>query len=71
MEITGLAYANANHLVAKFEDLGLLTETTGGRRGRRSSYRPYLDLLTEDEANRPTSAPETEETAGTHRRVRR
>ena len=47
-EVTGLAYSNANNLVGKFEEMGLLKETTGKRKHRRFSYEPYLALF-EDE----------------------
>lgn len=41
----GCSYLTANKLVEQFADLGLLTETTGGRRNRRYSYEPYLALF--------------------------
>ncbi len=44
-DITNLKYPNANNLVNRFEELGLLHETTGQRRNRRFAYKPYLDLL--------------------------
>ena len=46
-EVTGLAYANANNLVARFEEAGLLKESTGRKRNRRFVYQPYLDLFTD------------------------
>jgi Fic family protein len=42
---TGLSYVPSNKLVAAFEELGLLTETTGRRRDRLFRYDPYLDLF--------------------------
>lgn len=47
MEITGLSFANANSLARHLETIGLLRETTGRKRNRRFSYKPYLDLFTE------------------------
>ncbi len=46
-EVTGLADANANNLVARFEELGLLRESTGRKRNRRFAYQSYLDLLSD------------------------
>lgn len=40
-------YQTANTLVRRFEELGLLRETTGAKRGRVFRYQPYLDLFTE------------------------
>jgi len=48
MEITGLAFANANSLARQLEAIGLLRETTGRKRNRRFSYKPYLDLFQEE-----------------------
>lgn len=44
-DITHLTYPNANTLVSRFQELGLLHEVTGQRRNRRFAYKPYLDLL--------------------------
>ncbi len=41
------SFANANKLVTRFVDLGLLAEITGRRRNRRYTYDPYLTLLAE------------------------
>lgn len=40
-----VSFPTANKLVARFEDLGLLQETTGQRRRRRFRYGAYLELL--------------------------
>ena len=40
-----ISFATANGLVKQLEDVGLLTEITGGRRRRVFSYDPYLDLF--------------------------
>lgn len=48
----GVSYSAANHLIDRFEDAGLLEETTGGSRNRRYRYTAYLSLFTEDEAPR-------------------
>lgn len=39
------AFATANKLTDQFVELGLLRETTGGRRNRRFRYDPYLVLF--------------------------
>ena len=44
-DITNLAFPNANNLVNRFNELGLLREMTGQRRNRRFAYKPYLELL--------------------------
>lgn len=43
--LTGLSFANANRLVARLVDLGLLRETSGRRRDRAFAYAPYLALF--------------------------
>ena len=48
----GVSFATANNLVAAFEDAGLLTEITGGRRRRVFSYDSYLALLRDDAPSR-------------------
>lgn len=40
-----MAFITANRLVARLETLGLLEETTGGKRFRRFRYTPYLALF--------------------------
>jgi Fic family protein len=57
MEISGLTYANANHLTAGFLELGLLTELTGQRRNRKFAYSSYLAIVNEV-AEKKTSASE-------------
>ena len=42
-----VTFPTANRLVARFEELGLLTETTGQRRSRVFRYEPYLRLFDE------------------------
>lgn len=41
------AFPTANRLVSRFEELGLLVETTGQRRSRLFRYEPYLQLFDE------------------------
>jgi hypothetical protein len=41
------SYAAANDLVAGFEGLGLLRETTGGTRNRLFQYAPYMSVFEE------------------------
>jgi len=40
-----ISYQKANTLVGRFADLGLLQETTGGRRSRVFRYGPYMSLF--------------------------
>lgn len=42
LEVT---FATANNLVGRLEELGLVAETTGGKRNRRYQYGPYLRLF--------------------------
>jgi Fic family protein len=48
-EATGLSFANANNLVARFCELGVLREITGRKRDRRFEYSAYLELFSEPE----------------------
>ena len=43
----GIAFPTANRLVARFEEEGLLVETTGQRRSRVFRYEPYIRLFEE------------------------
>lgn len=40
-------FANANELVKEIQKIGLLLETTGGKRNRVFSYAAYLALFDE------------------------
>ena len=51
----GCTFAAANKLVARFEELGLLKETTGWQRNRRFRYQPYLALF--PSATEPPTLP--------------
>lgn len=50
---TGLSYVPANGLVAAFERVGLLTETTGRKRDRLFRYDSYLDLFRDPDPDDP------------------
>jgi cell filamentation protein, protein adenylyltransferase len=52
-EATSLSFANANVLIKRLIELGLLKETTGQRRNRRFSYEPYLALFRDSEIDAP------------------
>ncbi|MGA7307110.1 MAG: helix-turn-helix domain-containing protein, partial [Rhodothermales bacterium] len=41
----GVAFNTASKLVAQFEDLGFLRETTGKRRNRVYRFEPYIKLF--------------------------
>ena len=43
--ITNLSYSNANSLIKKLIELGILREITGQKRNRAFSYAPYLDIF--------------------------
>lgn len=47
--ITQTAFPTANSLVSALESLGILREITGQRHYRRFAYRPYIDILTEED----------------------
>lgn len=47
VDVADVTFPTANRLVARFEELGLLREVTGQRRGRRFRYEPYLRLFDE------------------------
>lgn len=57
-EITGQSYANANKLVQRFQENGILHEMTRQQRNRRFSYNDYLDLFADEEIPHPISASE-------------
>jgi Fic family protein len=54
--VLDVSFPTANRLVARFEDLGLLREVTGQRRGRLFRYEPYLRLF-DDPATEDAGAP--------------
>lgn len=45
---TGTTYANANNLVSKLEEIGLLREISGKARNRVFSYDPYVNIFRDD-----------------------
>ncbi len=59
----GITFATANKLVESLQELGLLNEITGRKRGRMFRFDPYLCFFEDEEArvNRPDTA--VEETA--------
>ena len=44
-KVVNLTYSNANSLVSRLLELGLLKEITGQKRNRRFAYDPYLIML--------------------------
>jgi Fic family protein len=54
-ELSEISYAYANTLVRRFEQLGILRETTGYKRNRRFAYNPYLALFQDDQAEKADS----------------
>lgn len=63
LEVT---FATANKLIARFEDLEILRETTGQRRSRRFRYDSYLDLFDDpvDVGTRATPVARSSSSAG-------
>ena len=56
----GCAYVTANKQIEQLVRLGLLEETSGGRRNRRFAYRPYLRLFRSSQLALPLEVePET------------
>ncbi len=53
--MTGTTYAAANALVARLENLGVLSELTGHARNRRFRYTPYIALFN-DAPEEPTGS---------------
>ena len=45
--ITGVSYNKANALIAACEELGILLQTSSGRRNRRFMYQQYVTILSE------------------------
>ena len=56
-ELLDVTFPTANRLVAKFHDLGLLTEVTGQRRSRIFRYDPYLRLFDDPSPVAVSDAP--------------
>lgn len=54
-----VAFATANGILGRFEELGILREMTGSRRNRRWTFQPYLDLF-EQTVIKPDSTPPPE-----------
>lgn len=48
-----VTFPTATSLIDRMDEMGLLLETTGRKRGRRYSYRPYLKLFEDSEASDP------------------
>lgn len=53
VDVTGQTYANANQLVARFQDLGILHPMTQQARNRRFVYDDYLGMFLPDTAPAP------------------
>jgi len=47
-QATELSYSNANNLVSRFCELGILEEISGQKRNRQFAYDPYLKLFRKD-----------------------
>jgi len=45
MELTGMTASPTNRLLGELEDLGILTEITGAKRGKRYVFKQYLSLF--------------------------
>ena len=66
VRVVEVTFPTANRLVSRFEELGLLREVTGQRRGRLFRYEPYLKLFDEPEVDSgdPDAEPEVTEANG-------
>ena len=53
-EMTGQTYKNANQLIARFVELGILREMTQQQRNRRFVYADYLSMFTDEELSPPS-----------------
>lgn len=66
VKVTGLSYANANRLIMRFQDLGLIRQMDTHQRNRRFVYADYLSMFADDEIPKndrePPSEPEADET---------
>lgn len=49
VKVTSLSYANANRLVMKFQELGLIRQMDTYQRNRRFIYSEYLAMFTDEE----------------------
>jgi len=52
-KMVGVSYSKANNLISTCEELGILKQSSRGRRNRRFSYRRYIDILSEGTELRP------------------
>jgi Fic family protein len=48
VDLLGVTYAAANHLVARLNTVGVLTEITGQTRNRRFRYNPCIELFADE-----------------------
>jgi Fic family protein len=55
----GISFAQANKILSRYEELGLVKETTGQKRNRRFRFDPYLNLFRLPEDTPPESLPDT------------
>lgn len=51
----GISFAQASKILSRFEELGLVKETTGQKRNRRFRFDPYLNLFRSPKAPHPDS----------------
>jgi len=54
-----ISFAQANKILSRFEELGLINETTGQKRNRRFRFDPYLDLFHSPEGTPSDTIPDT------------
>jgi Fic family protein len=65
-EITGQQYPNANNLIAKFQEHGILKEMTQQQRNRRFIYSEYVFILASEEMHSQEQASNQEKAEVTH-----
>ena len=65
----GVTYTTANNLLARFAAIGIVEETTGGKRNRRFRYAPYLALFAQPDVFEVTLSTKcSKREAGVHSR---
>lgn len=55
----GISFAQASKILSRFEEMGLIKETTGQKRNRRFRFDPYLDLFHSPEGSLSDQLPDT------------
>ena len=62
MKATSSSYANANRLIARFQELGILRQMDTYQRNRRFVYYDYLTMFVDEAIPGGNPAPDTDDT---------